>query len=223
MLGPWLPALPSIMCWPGWLILRSGSYLYLFHRCSGPKLQQPTCCICMAAGEGVERLSAVFDIVDEPAWLKCVALRFCLVAKSLFDDGKCPAETTEFKQQSGGGSSKQRSGSGQCLLQLRQQPASNAMVQMPKVTTVARPALPVAHTCRCDASSELHICTRRHLDKLHLAWAAEAHLALACFLQIQQVHGCRRLQPRQHQVHQQGGNRRSFLQLIPSASQVSCL
>lgn len=153
MLGPWLPALPSIMCWPAWLILRSGSYLYLFHGRSGPKLQQPTCCICMAAGEGVERLSAVFDIVDEPAWLKCVALRFCLVAKSLFDDGKCPAETTEFKQQSGGGSSKQRSGSGQCLLQLRQQPASNAMVQMPKVTTVARPALPVAHTCRCDASS----------------------------------------------------------------------
>ena len=96
-----------------------------------PKLQQPTCCVPIAAGEGVERFSAVFDIVDEPAWLKCVALRFCLVAKSLFDDGKCPAETTESKQQSGGGSSKQRSVSGQCLLQLlQQQPACQTMIHM---------------------------------------------------------------------------------------------
>ena len=85
----------------------------------------------------MERFSAVFDIVDEPAWLKCVALRFCLVAKSLFDDGKCPAETTESKQQTGGGSSKQRSVSGQYLLQL-QQPAWQAMVPMLRSRLLSR-------------------------------------------------------------------------------------
>ena len=86
----------------------------------------------------MERFSAVFDIVDEPAWLKCVALRFCLVAKSLFDDGKCPAEATESKQQTGGGSNKQRSVSGQyllyrmyyCTCSSSLHPAWQAMVQM---------------------------------------------------------------------------------------------
>lgn len=38
------------------------------------------------AGVGLQGFGAVFDIADQPAWLKCVILRFALVANSFLDE-----------------------------------------------------------------------------------------------------------------------------------------
>lgn len=50
------------------------------------------------AEAGLQEFTAVFDVVDEPHWLKCLILRFSVIIASKLDDKTEPSSNTESNQ-----------------------------------------------------------------------------------------------------------------------------
>jgi hypothetical protein len=65
---------------------------------SGPG--DPEACRFNGADSGLQGFTAVFDVVAEPHWLKCLILRFSVFIASKLDDKTEQASNTESKQSS---------------------------------------------------------------------------------------------------------------------------